>query len=478
MLQISRLLKMTITRFPPSPTGYLHIGGARTALYSWLHARQQDGVFVLRIEDTDLERSNQESVQAILDGMDWLGLDYDQGPFYQTHRFDRYKEVIQALLDNNKAYHCECTKERLDEMRELLKANGQKPKYDGRCRELGLSETEETVVRFKNPVDGEVIIRDLVKGNIAISNQELDDLVLARPDGVPTYNLTVVVDDMDMGITHVIRGDDHINNTPRQINILNALGAELPLYGHVPMILGEDGARMSKRHGAVGVMQYRDDGILPEALLNYLVRLGWSHGDQELFTMNELLELFKIEDVSRSPSTFNPEKLLWVNQEKIKALTPLELLAKSAWHFEQAGVVVPSDERSEAAVALIQERCKTLKDVVEQTKFFFSDVEIYQAAALKKWIKPGSVELLTALCSKLDSLNEWSAEHIQACVQAVVDENEVGFAKVAQPIRIAVTGATMSPSIDQTLQLLGRDVTLERLSRAKEEFKSVISSRA
>lgn len=468
---------MTITRFPPSPTGYLHIGGARTALYSWLHARQQDGTFVLRIEDTDLERSTQESVQAILDGMEWLGLNYDQGPFYQTHRFDRYKEVIQSLLDDGKAYHCECTRGRLDEMRELQKANGQKPKYDGRCRELGLAATDETVVRFKNPVDGDVVIHDLVKGNIVISNQELDDLVLARPGGVPTYNLTVVVDDMDMGISHVIRGDDHVNNTPRQINILNALGAKLPLYAHVPMILGEDGARMSKRHGAVGVMQYRDDGFLPEALLNYLVRLGWSHGDQELFTMDELLALFKIEDVSRSPSTFNPEKLLWVNQEKIKALTPALLLEKSAWHFEQAGLEVPRGEYSEAVVALIQERCKTLKDVVEQTHFFFNDVAQYQEAALKKWVKPGSVELLASLVSKLEALESWSAENIQASVQTVVDENEVGFAKVAQPIRIAVTGSTMSPSIDQTLELLGREATLSRMAKALPEFEIVLANR-
>lgn len=468
---------MTITRFPPSPTGYLHIGGARTALYSWLHARQQGGVFVLRIEDTDLERSTQESVQAILDGMEWLGLDYDQGPFYQTHRFDRYKEVIDGLLENGKAYHCECTRERLDEMRELQKANGQKPKYDGRCRELGLVETSETVVRFKNPIDGDVVIQDLVKGNIVISNQEMDDLVLARPDGVPTYNLTVVVDDMDMGITHVIRGDDHINNTPRQINILNALGADLPLYGHVPMILGEDGGRMSKRHGAVGVMQYRDDGFLPEALLNYLVRLGWSHGDQELFTMDELLALFKVEDVSRSPSTFNPEKLLWVNQEKIKALTPALLLEKSAWHFNQAGVKVPAGEYSESVVALIQERCKTLIDVVEQTRFFFTDVGSYNEAAMKKWLKQGSVALMSSLLSKLDSLSEWTAENIQSTVQAVVDENDVGFAKVAQPIRIAVTGSTMSPSIDQTLALLGREVTISRLNKALTEFELVLSKR-
>lgn len=468
---------MTITRFPPSPTGYLHIGGARTALYSWLHARQQDGTFVLRIEDTDLERSTQESVQAILDGMEWLGLDYDKGPYYQTQRFDRYKEVVDQLLSEGKAYHCECSRERLDEMRETQKANGLKPKYDGRCRELGLANTDSTVVRFKNPVDGDVVIRDLVKGNIVISNQELDDLVLARPDGVPTYNLTVVVDDMDMNISHVIRGDDHINNTPRQINILQALGADLPLYAHVPMILGADGARMSKRHGAVGVMQYRDDGFLPEALLNYLVRLGWSHGDQELFEMSDLLELFKIEDVSRSPSTFNPEKLLWVNQEKIKALSPANLLEKSAWHFHNVGLDQPQGDYAEAVVALIQERCKTLVDVVEQTRFFFNEVEGYDEAALKKWVKPVSPGLLAKLKAKLESLNEWQAEFIQAAVQAVVDENEVGFAKVAQPVRIAITGSTMSPSIDATLELLGREASMQRLSAGLQYFEELIASR-
>jgi len=463
---------MTVTRFPPSPTGYLHIGGARTALYSWLHARQNDGKFVLRIEDTDLERSTQASVQAILDGMDWLGLGYDEGPYYQTQRFDRYKEVIDQLLENGQAYHCECSKERLDEVREEQKAKGLKPKYDGRCRERGLSESKNTVVRFKNPVEGDVVIKDVVKGNIVISNHELDDLVIARPDGVPTYNLTVVVDDMDMGITHVIRGDDHINNTPRQINILQALGADLPLYGHVPMILGEDGARMSKRHGAVGVMQYRDDGFLPEALLNYLVRLGWSHGDQELFSMEQLHELFKIEDVSRSPSTFNPEKLLWVNQEKIKELTPAELLEKSQWHFKQAGLTVESNDHSLAVVSLIQERCKTLIDVVEQTRFFFADVTEYDPAAMKKWIKTASPDLLSALIEKLIALDEWAVDGIAAAVQAVVDENEVGFAKVAQPVRIAVTGSTMSPSIDQTLEILGKEVSIARLKLGLVAFKA------
>lgn len=469
---------MTVTRFPPSPTGYLHIGGARTALYSWLHARKNAGQFILRIEDTDLERSTEESVQAILDGMQWLGLDYDAGPFYQTQRFDRYKEVVDQLLQQGQAYHCQCSKERLDEMREQQKAAGVKPKYDGRCRELGLSDSSNTVVRFKNPLDGDVIIHDLVKGNIAISNKELDDLVIARPDGVPTYNLTVVVDDMDMEITHVIRGDDHVNNTPRQINILNALGAKLPLYGHVPMILGEDGGRMSKRHGAVGVMQYRDDGFLPEALLNYLVRLGWSHGDQELFTMDELLTLFNIEDVSRSPSTFNPEKLLWVNQEKIKALGPKELLEKSQWHFAQAGVVPEPDDFSSAVIGLIQERCKTLIDVVEQSRFFFSEVGDYDAAAVKKWVKPVSPDLLDSLIAKLEAVDDWRAENIQAAVQAVVDGHEVGFAKVAQPVRIAVTGNTVSPSIDQTLELLGKTTSMNRLANGLTYFKQVLKERS
>lgn len=461
---------MTVTRFPPSPTGYLHIGGARTAFYSWLHARQTGGKFVLRIEDTDLERSTQESVQAILDGMQWLGLEYDEGPYYQTHRFDRYAEVVEQLLAEGKAYHCECSKERLDEMREAQKAAGLKPKYDGRCRDKGLSASADTVVRFKNPLDGNVVIKDLVKGNIAIANQELDDLVIARPGGVPTYNLTVVVDDMDMGITHVIRGDDHINNTPRQINILEALNAELPLYGHVPMILGQDGARMSKRHGAVGVMQYRDDGFLPEALLNYLVRLGWSHGDQELFSMQELMQLFKVEDVSRAPSTFNPEKLLWVNQEKIKALSGQALLEVSQWHFQKAGLQVESTEYAYQALDLIKERCKTLIDVVEQSRWFFSDVSEYDSAALKKWIKPSSDVYLSAFIERLQSLEDWLPESIQQCVQSVVDEHEVGFAKVAQPIRIAVTGGTMSPSIDQTLAVLGKEVSLRRLEVGLSAF--------
>ncbi|MBT8114217.1 MAG: glutamate--tRNA ligase [Arenicella sp.] len=466
---------MIVTRFPPSPTGYLHIGSARTALYSWLHARQHDGTFVLRIEDTDRERSSDESVQAILDGMQWLGLDYDQGPFFQTQRFARYREVIQQLLASNHAYHCQCSRQRLDQMREQQKAEGRKPKYDGRCRELNLDESESTVVRFKNPLQGDVLIRDMVKGDIVVSNLELDDLVIARADGVPTYNLTVVVDDMDMQITHVIRGDDHINNTPRQINILNALGVTLPQYAHVPMILGADGARMSKRHGAVSVMQYRDQGFLPEALLNYLVRLGWSHGDQELFSMQELMSLFRIEDVSRSASTFNPDKLMWVNQETIRALSPAELLDKSRWHFEQAGIEVPVEQRSSEIIGLVQERCKTLVDVVAQSRFFFTSVHGYDETAVAKHIRPGSVDLLSELTARLDNLKAWQAEDIHAVLQQVVQQHEVGFAKVAQPVRIAVTGNTISPAIDQTLQLLGKDICLRRLNRAISVFEQSVA---
>ncbi len=461
---------MIVTRFPPSPTGYLHIGGARTALYSWLHARQNQGKFVLRIEDTDLERSTPESVQAILDGMKWLGLDHDEGPFYQTQRFDRYSEVVQQLLDNGDAYHCECSKERLDGLREELRAAGLKPKYDGRCRDRNIAKTEQTVVRFKNPLDGEVLIEDQVKGNIVVANQELDDLVIARPDGVPTYNLTVVVDDWDMGIMHVIRGDDHINNTPRQINILKALGASVPVYAHVPMILGEDGARLSKRHGAVSVMQYRDDGILPEALLNYLVRLGWSYGDQELFSMDELMSLFKIEDVSKAPSAFNAEKLLWVNAEKIKAMPLQELANKADWYFKAAGIDLTNMPNALDVLDLMRDRCNTLVELVNQSKFFFAEVDGYNEAAVKKWIKEGTADLLAEFAQRLEGLAAWEPELIQEQLKALVAEREIGFAKLAQPIRVAVTGDANSPSIDQTLAVLGQSTSVARLRAAVDYF--------
>ena len=466
-----------VTRFPPSPTGYLHIGGARTALYSWLHARQSDGRFVLRIEDTDRERSTDESIQAILDGMDWLGLDYDDGPHYQTRRLSRYQEVIQQLLDSGDAYHCFCSKERLDEMREGQRAKGLKPKYDGRCRHdakaLEGQQESDPVVRFKNPETGAVVIKDLIKGSISVANEELDDLVIARPDGMPTYNLCVVVDDMDMGITHVIRGDDHINNTPRQMNILSALGVDLPAYAHVPMILGEDGKRLSKRHGAVGVMQYRDDGYLPDALLNYLVRLGWSHGDQELFSREELLKYFRIEDVNRSASTFNPEKLLWVNHEHMKAMEPATLVDAAVWHYDQQGINIAEHSNAGDVVTLIRERASTLKELVDQSLFFFREIETYDEAAIKKHIREASSGLLKQVQQGLEALSDWAAEDIHHIVQGVVDKNDVGFGKVAQPIRIAVTGSTQSPSIDQTLALMGREQAVQRIAAAITVFSEV-----
>ncbi len=469
---------MTVTRFPPSPTGDLHIGGVRTAIYSWLHARQNDGTFILRIEDTDLERSTPESVQAILDGMQWLELDYDEGPYYQTKRFDRYKEIVQKLLDTGHAYHCYCSPEEVDVMREEQRAKGLKPRYDGRCRHrteplAGVS----PVVRFKNPLEGDVVIADLVKGPITISNTELDDLIIARSDGVPTYNLTVVVDDLDMNMTHVIRGDDHINNTPRQINIMRALGAEIPKFAHVPMILGEDGKRLSKRHGAVSVMQYRDEGFLPEALLNYLIRLGWSHGDQELFTRAEMLEFFRIEDVNRAASTFNTDKLLWINHETIKAMPAEELVKKSAWHFSQSGIDITAEEKAIDVLELLKERSKTLVELVQQAQFFFKDITEYDAGAVKKHIKTASPGIVSELLQRFSALSDWQPEALHQVVQSTVDDLEVGFAKVAQPIRVAVTGNTQSPAIDQTLAVLGRELTLQRLEAAVPAFSAAIAAR-
>ncbi|WP_417498989.1 glutamate--tRNA ligase [Methylophaga sp.] len=459
---------MTIrTRFAPSPTGYLHVGGARTALFSWLYARKHGGRFVLRIEDTDLERSTAESVQAILDGMSWLGLDYDEGPFYQTQRFDRYKEIIQQLLDQGDAYYCYCSKDELEEMREQQRANKEKPRYDGRCRKLTEPKPGvEPVIRFKNPTTGSVIVRDMIRGNVEFKNAELDDLIIARPDGTPTYNLTVVVDDMDMQMTHVIRGDDHLNNSPRQINIFKALGAEPPKFAHVPMILGDDGARLSKRHGAVGVMSYRDQGYLPEALLNYLVRLGWSHGDQEIFSIQEMIELFDIEDVNKAASSFNTEKLLWLNQQYIKNSTPTHIADHLAWHMQQHNVDISVGPSLEKIAVLYQERAKTLVEMAESSLFFYNKVSSFDEKAAKKNLNQASLPLLQNMQSRLSALSEWLAEPIHTEIKVCADMHEVGMGKVAQPIRVAITGNTVSPSLDVTLELLGRERTLAAIEFA------------
>lgn len=459
---------MTIrTRFAPSPTGYLHVGGARTALFSWLYARKNGGQFILRIEDTDRERSTQESVDAILEGMAWLGLDYDEGPFYQTQRFDRYKEVIAQLLDQGDAYRCYCSKDELDAIREKQRENKEKPRYNGKCRHnVEVIEGVQPVIRFKNPIEGSVIVEDAVKGNIEFQNSELDDLIIARSDGSPTYNLTVVVDDWDMKLTHVIRGDDHINNSPRQINIFKALKAEIPIFAHLPMILGDDGARLSKRHGAVSVMSYRDDGFLPEALLNYLVRLGWSHGDQELFSIDEMISLFDIKDVNKSASAFNTDKLLWINQQYIKTSEAEHIAAHLNWHMEQLNIDLNSGPELTKVVALQQERAKTLVEMAANSQFFYKDVEEYDVKAAKKNLTKASVEILNDMYQRLSELPEWLAGPIHDHIKECSVTREIGMGKVAQPIRVAITGNTMSPPLDVTLELLGSERTLSAIKSA------------
>jgi glutamyl-tRNA synthetase len=457
------------TRFAPSPTGYLHVGGARTALFCYLQARASNGVFILRIEDTDLERSTPESVQAILDGMEWLGLDYDEGPIYQTDRFDRYAEVVQHLLEEGKAYHCYCSKDRIDALREEQMKAGLKPRYDGHCRD-GAEPVAgvRPIVRFRNPRDGDVVFDDLVRGRISISNTELDDLVIARPDGSPTYNFTVVVDDVDMAISLVIRGDDHINNTPRQINIYRALGAELPDFAHVPMILGDDGARLSKRHGAVGVMQYRDDGYLPQALLNYLVRLGWSHGDQEVFSLQEMIDRFDIRDVNRKASAFNTEKLDWLNQQYMKSLPASEVAHHLSWHFEQAGINPQNGPPLADLVSVQADRVKTLKEMTAQSRVFYEEFDEFDPGAAHKHLRPVVEQPLRAIGSRLADLDSWEPEQLNETVRIAAEELELGMGKIAQPLRVALTGSAVSPSIDKTLWLIGRERSLARIERALE----------
>jgi len=463
---------MIRTRFAPSPTGFLHIGGARTALFSWAYARRHQGVFVLRIEDTDLERSTPESVQAILDGMSWLCLAHDEGPFYQMQRMDRYREVIQQLLDAGKAYYCYASREELDQLREAQRARGEKPRYDGRWRpENAQGKTPpagvKPVVRFKNPLDGEVTFNDLVKGPITVSNQELDDLVIARPDGTPTYNFCVVVDDWDMNITHVIRGDDHVNNTPRQINILKALGATLPQYAHVPMILGSDGERLSKRHGAVSVMQYAEEGFLPEALLNYLARLGWSHGDDEIFSMEQFVEWFDLDHISRSPAQFNPEKLLWLNQQYMKSADPERLARDIAPRLDGMGVNHAEGPALREVAAMFQERASTLRELAEQASLIYRAVQPSEellAQHVTDEIKPA----LQAVRQAFEALDEWNADTITQAFSGVLKEYGLKMPKLAIPLRVLVYGTAQTPSLYPLLALSGK----ARVTSALQRFLS------
>ena len=463
---------MTVrTRFAPSPTGYLHIGGARTALFCWLYSRHHGGQFILRIEDTDRERSTQEAVQAILDGMAWLNLKADEGPFYQTERFDRYREAAQQLLKAGHAYHCYCSKEELEAMRAGQMARKEKPRYDGRCRERkeplpGV----KPVIRFKNPTDGQTVVEDAVKGRVEFDNKELDDLIIVRSDGTPTYNFCVVVDDMDMRITHVIRGDDHLNNTPRQMNILKALGFPLPQYAHLPMILGPDGTKLSKRHGAVSVMQYREDGFLPEAVLNYLVRLGWSHGDQEVFSREEMVRLFDIKDVNASASAINPQKLLWLNQHYIKTGDLKRLAAELDWHLQRLGVDTRQGPPLEELVQAQQERSKTFKEMAEASRFFFEDFADYDPQAAAKNFTAEALPGLKALHEKLAGQTDWSAAALNVMLNVTAESLGLKLGKLAQPLRVAVSGTGVSPPIDATLALLGRERTLARLARALQRI--------
>ena len=459
---------MTVrTRFAPSPTGFLHIGGLRTALFCWLYARRHAGEFILRIEDTDLERSTTAAIQQILDGMEWAGLVHDAGPFYQTRRFDRYKEVIEEMLASGSAYRCYCSKEELEQMRAAQIARGEKPRYDGRWRERtdslpGVS----PVVRFKNPLAGEVVVDDVVHGRIVFQNFELDDLIIARSDGTPTYNFCVVVDDMDMQITHVIRGDDHLNNTPRQLNMLLALGARPPVYAHLPMILGSDGAKLSKRHGAVSVLQYRDDGFLPEAVLNYLVRLGWSYGDQEIFTIEEMVRLFDIRDVNKSASAFNAEKLAWLNQQHMMRVPAARIVPVLRWQLERDGIQTSDDAQLEGIVLAQRERAKTVREMALNSTFFFRPPTAYDEKAVRKHVTADVLALLAQASVELNRLPEWSAPAIHELISALATEKGISLGKLAQPIRLAVCGGTVSPPIDATLAILGKAETLSRLSKA------------
>ena len=460
---------MVRTRFAPSPTGVLHLGSVRTALFCWLYARHHDGHFILRIEDTDRERSTPENVQAILDGMAWLGLDADEGPYFQTERFDRYKNLTEQWLEEGKAYHCFCSKDDLDALRERQLNRGERVRYDGRCRERGEPvEGIRPVVRFKNPTEGDVVVEDVVRGTVIFDNAQLDDLIIARSDGTPTYNFTVVVDDFDMQITHVIRGDDHLNNTPRQMNMIAELGATVPTYAHLPMILGPDGAKLSKRHGAVDIREYRDQGYLPEAMLNYLVRLGWSHGDQEIFTLDEMIRLFDISGVNQSASAFNAEKLLWINQQHILA-TPVDVLGSALMPYLVKAGLDPTDGPDPVHIAEgFHERAETLLHMAASARYCYEDFESIDATSTKKHLRPTILEPMKTVKVRLEGLEHWGRTSIAETIKEVAADYDIKMGKLGQPIRVAVTGGPVSPPIDVTLWLIGQRRTVERLERAIE----------
>ncbi|MDH6026150.1 glutamate--tRNA ligase [Vibrio lentus] len=466
---------MTVkTRFAPSPTGYLHVGGARTALYSWLFAKNQGGEFVLRIEDTDLERNSQEAVDAILEGMQWMGMEWDEGPYYQSKRFDRYNEMVDKLLAEDKAFKCYASKELLDEIRTEQEENKEMARYDANHPKIvaaneAAKEGDACVIRFRNPKEGSVVFDDQIRGRIEISNSQLDDLIIRRTDGAPTYNFVVVVDDWDMGITHVVRGEDHINNTPRQINIYEALGAPVPTFAHCAMILGDDGAKLSKRHGAVSVMQYRDEGYLPNALNNYLVRLGWSHGDQEIFSQEEMIEFFSLKAISKSASAFNTEKLLWLNNHYIKTSEPEYVAKYLQWHLDAQKIDTTNGPAITEVITLVGERCNTLIELAEQSRYFYEDFSEFEAGAAKKHLRGVAKGPLELALAKVEALEEFTTANIKdGVIAAVCEELEIGMGKIGMPLRVAVTGGGQSPSVDAVMELVGKERVIARIKMALE----------
>lgn len=463
-----------ITRFPPSPTGYLHVGGARTALFNWLYARKNKGRFVLRIEDTDTVRSTQESVDAIFEAMQWLELDWDAGPFFQSQRFDLYREYLQKLLDSGDAYYCTCTPEEVEAMRQKAKAEGAKPKYDGRCRDRGLPKSENAVIRFKAPLSGTTVVEDVIKGNIVFQNSEQDDFVICRSDGTPTYNFVVVVDDITMGINTIIRGDDHVMNTPKQILLYKALKAPLPVFGHVPMVLGKDKTRLSKRHGAMSVTAYREMGFLPDAFINYLVRLGWSHGDQEFFTRQELVEKFNLESIGKSAGVFDMDKLTALNADHIRAASVSQLAPRVLPFMQAKGYDAADDDYLKGVIDTLHNRSKTLVEMADGAHFYYrEDVRPYDEKAAQKFLKPEAVPVLTALAQQLEALDDLSENKQEAVFKSIMDQTGLGFGKIAQPVRVALTGTTVSPGIFEMITVLGKKRVKARLLAAVEFIESL-----
>lgn len=461
-------------RFAPSPTGHLHLGGARTALFNWLFARHHNGTFILRIEDTDRTRSTEEFIESILDGMRWIGLDWDEGPFRQTARFDIYRGYVEKLIGSGHAYYCYCSSEELEQRRKEALSEGRPPRYDGRCRDLktppqGISPS----IRFRMPEKGETVVEDLIRGRVLFENSQLDDLIIMRSDGTPTYNFVVVADDVDMGITHVIRGDDHLNNTPKQIHIYNAMGYDIPEFAHLPMILGTDKTRLSKRHDATSVIAYRDMGYLPHALLNYLVRLGWSYGDHEVFTKDELIRYFSLEAVGKSASVFNPEKLLWLNSEHMKN-TPAETLGELIMPFLKADGLIKTDDTidmqwlSTKAIHSLIERCRTLRELSNSLRYYISDYVPIDEKAKGKFLTPNALPYLKEIQDSLSGLPDFTSGQIEKLFIALTERHGIKLGIIAQPVRVAITGNTVSPGIFEVLEIVGKEKTLKRLQKAIE----------